>query len=94
MPSMTGVMTANWTAGWLFVARAGAFFFAAPGTPHTFANLAERDARLLVLCTPASFERYFDRLGEGKGGEPPPGQAVAVGSPIGASPNNQPGGVR
>ena len=33
--------------------------------------------------TPAGFERYFDRLAEGTGGDPPPDQAIAVGSPIG-----------
>jgi quercetin dioxygenase-like cupin family protein len=49
--------------------RAGMFFFAAPGTPHTFANQGERDARLLVTSTPAGFERYFHRLAEGLGGD-------------------------
>ena len=59
--------------------RAGEFFFATAGTPHTFANRGERDARLLVTCTPAGFERYFDRLARGMGGDPPE-DAIAVGS--------------
>ena len=63
--------------------RAGSFAFAAAGTPHTLANQADRDARLLVTCTPAGFERYFDRLAEGLGGDPPE-DAIAVGPPIGA----------
>ena len=36
--------------------------------PHTFANLGERDARLLVTCTPAGFEGYFDRFSRRRGG--------------------------
>ena len=72
--------------------RAGAFVFAPPGTPHTLANLTERDARLLVTCTPAGFERYFERLAEGMGGEPPPDQAIAVGPPIGGPAENPTGG--
>ena len=64
--------------------RAGDFFFAASGTPHTFANATERDARLLVTCTPAGFEAYFDRLAQGIGGDPPD-DAIAVGPPLDAS---------
>ena len=46
----------------------------APGeTPHTYANLSGKKARLLLVCTPAGFERYFDRLAAQFGGlEPPP----------------------
>jgi hypothetical protein len=46
-------------------ARAGSFVFASPNTPHTFANFSGRDARILVLCAPAGFEPYFDRLAAG-----------------------------
>jgi quercetin dioxygenase-like cupin family protein len=66
------------------IARVGDFFFATAGTPHTFANRGERDSRLLVTCTPAGFERYFDRLASGIGGDPPE-DAVRVGPPIGGS---------
>ena len=68
--------------------RAGEFFFAPAGTPHTFANRGERDVRLLVTCTPAGFERYFDRLAEGIGGDPPE-DAIAVGPPIGGPAEQQ-----
>ena len=61
------------------VARAGSFVFAPPHTPHTFANFSGRDARLLVLCSPAGFEPYFDRLAAGEQAAPPPGMAIAVG---------------
>jgi hypothetical protein len=37
---------------------AGAGLFA----QHTYANLSGNEARVLLLCTPADFERYFDRL--------------------------------
>ena len=37
---------------------AGAGVFA----PDTDANLSGNEARVLLLCTPAGFERYFDRL--------------------------------
>ena len=72
--------------------RAGEFFFAAAGTPHTFANRGERDARLLVTCTPAGFERYFDRLAQGIGGDPPE-DAIAVGPPIGGPVEHHTGGA-
>jgi len=62
---------------------AGTFFFAPPGTAHTFANFSGRDARMLVLCTPAGFETYFDQLAAGLPASPPAGQALAVGPQIG-----------
>ena len=40
--------------------------------PHTYANLSGKEARVPVLCTPAGFERYFDRrAAEYAGLEPP-----------------------
>lgn len=60
-------------------AREGDFLFAAPGTPHTFANFSGRAARMLVLCTPAGFEAYFDQLAAGQVTRPPADQAIAVG---------------
>jgi hypothetical protein len=29
---------------------------------HTLANLAERQARYVLVCTPGQFTRYFDQL--------------------------------
>jgi len=55
------------------------FVFAPRGTHHTFANLSEAEARYALLCTPAGFERYFDRLAaEQAGVEPPPEAAGPV----------------
>ena len=41
-------------------------------TPHTYANLSGKEARVLLLCTSAGSERYFDRMAaECAGLEPP-----------------------
>ena len=42
--------------------------------PHTFANRSDRDGRVLIVCVPAGFERYFDRVAACEAGEgaPPP----------------------
>ena len=45
-------------------------------TPHTFANLSGSDARMLLILTPAGFERYAES------GERPPPNTRAVGPPL------------
>src|SRR3954467_1348862 len=46
--------------------------FAPRGPPHPLATLSGAEARYLLVCTPAGFERYFDRLAaEAAGTEPP-----------------------
>jgi quercetin dioxygenase-like cupin family protein len=70
------------------VARPGSVF-APPHTPHTFANFSGRGARMLVLCSPAGFEPYFDRLAAGEHAVPPAGQAIAVGPSISPSGRTQ-----
>ena len=56
------------------VCRAGELAFAPGGTPHTFVNRGDRDGRVLIVCVPAGFERYFDRIAasEAEEGAPPP----------------------
>jgi mannose-6-phosphate isomerase-like protein (cupin superfamily) len=68
----------------------GELAFAARGDHHTLANLSDAPARYLLICTPASFERYFDRLAaKATGSQPPPEAAkpypetIVVGPPIG-----------
>ena len=68
------------------IAGPGSFAFAPSDLAHTFANRGDKDARLLVLCSPAGFERYFDRLAAdfARGVWPSPAQpdadaAIAVG---------------
>jgi quercetin dioxygenase-like cupin family protein len=71
-------------------ARQGEFAFAPRGSHHALANLSDAPARYIVICTPAGFERYFERLtAEQAGVEPPPEalkpyqHSTVVGPPIG-----------
>ncbi len=48
------------------------FCFASGDVPHTYANHSGREARLLLLCTPAGWEAYFDRLIARSAGVEPP----------------------
>jgi uncharacterized cupin superfamily protein len=57
-------------------ARPGMFVFAPRETPHTFANLSGSGARMLLILTPAGFERYAES------GERPPPNTRAVGPPL------------
>jgi quercetin dioxygenase-like cupin family protein len=47
-------------------APAGAFAFVPRGTPHTWQNVGDGPARLLVIFTPAAagVERFFERFAE------------------------------
>ena len=71
--------------------RAGELAFAPRGVVHTFANLSDAPARYLLLCTPAGFERYFDRIAARQAGTEPPSEALkpypettVVGPPLAA----------
>ena len=74
----------------LVKARPGTLMFAERNVPHTFANLSGAPARYLLICTPAGFERYFDRIAaEADGVDPPAGSGprwdvTRVGPQIGA----------
>jgi quercetin dioxygenase-like cupin family protein len=74
----------------VFTRGAGELAFAPRGVPHTYANLSGKPARVLLVITPAGFERYFDRIAARiTGREPPPEAAgpipeiVTVGPPLG-----------
>jgi len=60
----------------LTTAGPGAFVYAPGGAVHTFANLSDREARYLLLCTPAGFERYFARMAAKQAGTDPPPWAL------------------
>jgi quercetin dioxygenase-like cupin family protein len=69
---------------------AGELAFAPGGVPHTYANVSGAPARVLLVITPAGFERYFDRIAARISGNEPPPQAakpipevVTLGPPIG-----------
>jgi quercetin dioxygenase-like cupin family protein len=74
----------------LVTRRAGELAFAPRGVHHTFANLSGVQARTLIVCTPAGFERYFARLKADADGVDVPDWArqpipsvTTVGPPIG-----------
>jgi quercetin dioxygenase-like cupin family protein len=76
----------------LFTRKAGELAFAPRGVPHTYANLSGANARALIVCTPAGFERYFDRIAARIAGVEPPPEAskpipevTTVGPAIGAA---------
>jgi quercetin dioxygenase-like cupin family protein len=60
----------------LITASEGDFAFAPRGVPHTLANLSDQPARYVLVCTPAGFERYFDRLAAERAGVEPPPEAA------------------
>jgi quercetin dioxygenase-like cupin family protein len=73
-----------------FTRGPGELAFAPRNVPHTHANLSGAAARTLIVCTPAGFERYFDRIAAREAGVEPPPEAsgpipevVRVGPPIG-----------
>jgi quercetin dioxygenase-like cupin family protein len=73
----------------LLTAGPGALVFAPRDAHHTLANLSDTEARYLLVCTPAGFERYFDRLAARDAAvEPPAGavepwpEVIKVGPPI------------
>src|SRR3954468_20773756 len=51
---------------------AGELSFAARNVAHTLANHSDAQARYVLVCTPAGFERHWARLAaEAAGAEPP-----------------------
>ncbi|MDF2702770.1 MAG: hypothetical protein K0S10_1716 [Rubrobacteraceae bacterium] len=59
----------------LFTRKEGELAFAPRGVPHTFANLSGAEARTLIICIPAGFERYFDAMAARVAGVEPPAEA-------------------
>ncbi len=54
----------------------GELAFAPRGARHAFANPNPEDARMVLICTPAGFERYFDRIAARQAGVDPPPEAL------------------
>ena len=70
---------------------AGELAFVPRNIPHTLANHSNADARYLLVCTPAGFERHFARIAAASQGVEPPDWAlqpipevVPVGPPLSA----------
>jgi quercetin dioxygenase-like cupin family protein len=60
----------------LLTRGAGELAFVARGVHHTFANRSDAEARMLLICTPAGFERYFQRMAARAAGVDPPPEAL------------------
>jgi mannose-6-phosphate isomerase-like protein (cupin superfamily) len=59
----------------LIVVGAGELAFALGGVPHTLANRSSAEARFVIVCTPAGFEREFARRAAARAGVDPPAWA-------------------
>lgn len=59
-----------------FHAGPGACVFVPPGVPHAFANRAETPARLLLVMSPPTHDRYFDELAAILAGAGPHGEQI------------------
>jgi hypothetical protein len=60
----------------------GELVFARRGAVHTLANLSERPARYLLVCTPGRFTNYFEQL-HGTAGSSSYPETIVVGPAIG-----------
>ena len=64
-------------------APAGSFVFIPHGVPHTWQNVSDVTARLLVLLTPAGLETFFDRFAELPPGAPWADEFRRLGAEVG-----------
>ena len=60
----------------LITKRAGELAFAPRNVAHALANHSDADARYLLVCTPAGFERHWRRLAAASQGVEPPDWAL------------------
>ncbi len=60
----------------LLTKHAGEFAFVLRNVPHALANHSETDARYLLICTPAGFERHWGRIDAASQGIEPPDWAL------------------
>jgi quercetin dioxygenase-like cupin family protein len=56
--------------------RAGDLAFAPRNVAHALANHSDADARYLLVCTPAGFERHWERIAAASQGVEPPDWAL------------------
>ena len=64
-------------------APAGSFVFAPRGTAHSFVNVTEMPARVLVIFTPGGIEQFFDHFAALPPEAVNPGAYVRLGDAIG-----------
>jgi uncharacterized RmlC-like cupin family protein len=60
----------------IFTRTQGELAFAPRDAHHTLANPSGSEARYLLVCTPAGFERFFDRLAAEQAGVEPRASAL------------------
>jgi quercetin dioxygenase-like cupin family protein len=60
----------------VFTRGAGELAFAPRNLAHTYANHSDAPARVLIVCTPAGFERYFARMAAERARVEPPDWAL------------------
>jgi len=60
----------------LITKNAGELVYAPRNVVHTLANHSDADARYLLACTPAGFERHFGRIAAASQGIEPPDWAL------------------
>jgi quercetin dioxygenase-like cupin family protein len=60
----------------LFTKKTKELAFAPRGVPYTYASQSAAPTRRLIVCTPAGFERYFERMAAERRGEEPPEWAL------------------
>ena len=60
----------------LITKRAGELSFAPRNVVHALANHSDADARYLLVCTPAGFERHWARIAAASQGVEPPDWAL------------------
>jgi quercetin dioxygenase-like cupin family protein len=60
----------------LITAGPGELAFAPRNVAHTVANLSDAPARYALVCNPAGFERYFERMAAELAGVDPPEWAL------------------
>lgn len=65
----------------LQAAPVGGFAFIPRGTPHTFQNVGDEPARMLIHFTPSGMERFFDRFAALDASKP--GAFARVGAEVG-----------
>jgi mannose-6-phosphate isomerase-like protein (cupin superfamily) len=62
-----------------FHASPGACIFVPPGVPHSFGNRTETPAKLLLIMSPPTHDRYFDELAKILAADgPPDSDAIAA----------------
>jgi quercetin dioxygenase-like cupin family protein len=65
----------------LQAAPTGSFVFIPRGTPHTWQNVGDGPARMLIHFTPSGMERFFERFAALEA--PGPGAFATVGAEVG-----------